>query len=133
MFLNRFIKNKEKAKRFAHIIAGVTILLHSLSHYQNNDPTYKLFFFAGLIFLTIAIFHPIIEKKAPWIDGVFFAIEGLLSLFVAYEFFHLGKKAIPFVYLLVGISQVFLAFIFSFKGIKQHKKLSSKENMSADL
>ena len=57
----------------------------------------------------------------PWSDGVFFAIEGILSLVVAYEFFHDGKKAIPIIYLVVGIVQFFLTIKFSKKGMNQHK------------
>ena len=30
------------------------------------------FSIAGLVFISVALFHPVIEKKAPWIDGVFF-------------------------------------------------------------
>jgi hypothetical protein len=114
-----FIKNREKAKRVAHIIAGLTILIHSFSHYEEGHSSYLLFLIAGILFLSIAILHPIIEKKAPWVDGVFFAIEGILSLYVSYEFFHLGKKALPIIYLLVGITQFILSFKFATK-TKQH-------------
>jgi hypothetical protein len=122
MIFKRLVKNREKAKRFAHIVAGFTILIHAYSHYEIGHHTYKLFLFAGLLFLTIAILHPVIEKIAPWIDGVFFAIEGILSLIVAFEFFHEGKKAIPFIYLIVGLFQILMAIKFSIKGIHQHKK-----------
>ena len=121
MFAKRLIKNKEKAKRLVHIIAGITILLHSYEYYDNADQTYKLFLFAGLLFLTIAVLHPLIEKKAPWIDGVFFAIEGVLYFVVSFQFFHEGKKAIPSIYLIVGIFQFYVAYRFSNKGIKNHK------------
>ncbi len=121
MIFKRLIKNREKAKRFAHIIAGLTILIHAYSHYEIGHQTYKLFLIAGIVFLTVAILHPIIEKKAPWIDGIFFAIEGILSIVIAYDFFHEGKKAIPFIYLAVGIVQLFLAIRFSIKGMNQHK------------
>ena len=110
------IKNREKAKRFAHIVAGLTILIHAFSHYETGHGTYVLFLIAGLVFLTVAILHPILEKKLPWIDGVFFAIEAILSLVISYEYFHLGKKAIPFIYLIVAIVQFGLAIRFSKKG-----------------
>ena len=121
MVFKKIIKNREKAKRFAHIIAGLTILIHSYSHYEIGHKTYLIFLIAAIIFLTVAILHPIIEKKAPWIDGVFFIIEGILSFIVAFEFFHEGKKSIPFIYLAVGCLQFFLAVRFSRKGINQHK------------
>lgn len=122
MFVKRLAKNREKTKRIVHIIAGLTILIHAYEYYDNANQTYKLFLFAGLLFLTIAVLHPLIEKKAPWIDGVFFAIEGVLYLVIAFEFFHEGKKAIPAIYLIVGIFYFYIAYRFSNKGIKNHKK-----------
>jgi len=62
---------------------------------------------AGFIFLIIASLHSLIEKKVPWVDGVFFLIEGALSIIVALDYFHLGKKALPFTYLLLGFFQFF--------------------------
>ena len=49
---------------------------------------------AGLLFLTIALLHSVIEKKAPWVDGVFFIIEGILPIIIAIDYFNLGKKAL---------------------------------------
>ncbi len=121
MILKHILKNREKRKRFAHIGAGIVILIHAYEKYESGHDTYKLFALAGVIFLSIAFFHPIIEKKAPWIDGVFFLIEGILSIIIAIDFFHLGKKALPITYLLLGLFQFFLAFRKSKKGIEQHK------------
>jgi hypothetical protein len=115
-------KNREKAKRFAHIGAGVVILIHAYEKYEGGHESYKLFVFAGLLFLAVAILHPMIEKRAPWIDGVFFLIEGVLSIIVAIDFFHLGKKALPATYLLLSIFQFFIAFRKSKKGIEHHNK-----------
>ena len=121
MILRYLIKNRDKRKRFAHIGAAVVIFIHSYEKYEGGHNTYKLFALAGLVFLLIAIFHPIIEKKVPWVDGVFFLIEGILSIIVAFDYFHLGKKALPITYLLLGIFQFFMAFRKSKKGIEHHK------------
>ncbi len=104
-----------------HILAGIVILIHAYEKYEGGHDTYIPFAIAGLVFLSIALFHPLIERKAPWIDGVFFAIEGILSLIVAFDFFHLGKKALPIAYLLLGIFQFFISFRKSKKGLVQHK------------
>lgn len=72
MLLINLFKNKDKRKRFAHIGAGIVILIHSYEKYEGEYDTYKFFALAGLIFLTFAFFHPTLEKKAPSIDGVFF-------------------------------------------------------------
>ncbi len=121
MTLQRLFKNRDKRKRFAHIGAGIVILLHSYEKYESGHDSYLLFLFAGIIFLTIALLHPIIEKKAPWVDGIFFIIEGILSIIVALDFFHLGKKALPLTYLFLAGFQFYMAFKKSKKGIDVHK------------
>ena len=119
--MRHLFKNRDKRKRFAHIGAGIVILIHSYEKYEGGHDTYKLFALAGLVFLSIAIFHPLIEKKAPWIDGVFFLLEGILSIIVAFDYFYLGKKALPITYILLGIFQFFMAFRKSKKGIELHE------------
>jgi len=118
-----FFKNREKRKRIAHIGAGIVILIHAYEKFEGGHDTYKLFAFAGIIFLSIAIFHPIIEKKIPWVDGLFFFIEGVLSIVVALDYLHLGKKALPTTYILLGLFQFFMAFRKSKKGIEHHKSI----------
>ena len=122
MIIRHLFKNKDKRKRYAHIGAGVVILIHSYEKFEGGHDTYKLFAFAGLVFLSIAIFHPLIEKKAPWVDGMFFLIEGIISILVAFDYFHLGKKALPLTYMFLGLFQFFMAFRKSKKGIEEHKK-----------
>ena len=121
MILQRLIKNRDKRKRFAHIGAGIVILIHSYEKYESGHGSYILFGIAGLLFITIALFHPIIEKRVPWVDGVFFVIEGILSIIVALDYFHLGKKALPLTYLFLAIFQIYIAFKKSKKGTV-HKK-----------
>ena len=121
MILRHLIKNRDKRKRFAHIGAGVVILIHSYEKFEGGHDSFKLFALAGLLFLSIAFLHPVIEKKAPWVDGVFLLIEGVLSIIVAIDFFHLGKKALPIVYVFLGLLQFFMAFRKSKKGIEHHQ------------
>lgn len=97
------------------------ILIHAYEKYDSGHGSYLLFAIAGLVFLTIALLHQTIEKRAPWIDGVFFCIEGLLSIMVAVDFFHAGKKALPITYLLLAIFQFYMAFRKSKKSIEVHK------------
>lgn len=122
MLLRRFVKDKEKRRRIAHIVAGFIILVHAYEKYETGHGSYLFFLIAGLVFLSIAIFHSLIEKKAPWIDGVFFAIEGVLSLIVAYEHFHLGKKALPWTYVALAIFQFTIAFRRGRSGLRHHKQ-----------
>jgi uncharacterized membrane protein HdeD (DUF308 family) len=114
------IKNKEKRKRVAHFAAGVIILINSYENYETGHHSYKLFAIAALIVLLLALFHPALEKKFPWIDGVFFIIEGILSIVVAIDLFSYGKKALPITYLLLGIFQFIMAFRKGKKRMEEH-------------
>lgn len=112
---------REKRRRVAHIISGFVILVHAYEKYESGHSSYLFFAPAGLVFLLIALFHPVIEKKLPWVDGLFFIIEGSLSVIVAWEFFHAGKKALPWCYVALALFQFFMAFRKSRKGIAKHK------------
>jgi hypothetical protein len=120
MILNRLIKNKEKAKRVAHISAGFVILLHAYEKYESGHGSCWFFGIFGVAFLLIAFFHHQLSLKFPWVDAVFFIIEAILSLIVAYEFFHVGKKALPITYLFLACFQFFMAYRLGKKGIEKH-------------
>lgn len=120
MSVREFFKNREKRRRIAHIIASCLIFFHAYERYEHGNDNYVFFIVGGVLFLLIALFHPIIEKKAPWIDGLFLTIEGLLSFVIAADFFHLGKKALPIAYICVGIFQILMAFRKGKKGIQKH-------------
>jgi uncharacterized membrane protein HdeD (DUF308 family) len=121
MIRRHLIKDKEKRKRASHIVAGATILFHSYENYGTGHHSYKLFALAGIIVLLLGLFHPVIERKLPWIDGLFFIIEGILSCVVAFDLYHFGKKALPTTYLLLGIFQFYMAFRKGKKGIEAHQ------------
>jgi DNA integrity scanning protein DisA with diadenylate cyclase activity len=121
MLLRHLIKNEDNRKRVAHIGAAVVILINSYENYESGKSIYKLFAIAGLLVLILALFHQTIEKKMSWIDGVFFVIEGILSLIVAFNYFHLGKKALPITFLFLALFQFYLAFRKGKKGTEIHK------------
>lgn len=114
------LKNKDLRQRLIHMVSGLIILIHAYEKYESVHASHVFFAIAGLLFLTIALLHPIIEKKVPWVDGVFFFIEGVLSLIVAYDFFHMGKKGLPYAYILAGLLQFFSAYRLGKKGIQNH-------------
>jgi hypothetical protein len=120
MILNRLIKNKEKARRVAHIAAGFVILIHAYEKYESGHGSFLFFGIFGVTFLAIAFFHHQLAQKFPWVDAVFFIIEAILSLIVAYEFFHVGKKALPVTYLFLACFQFFMAYRLGKKGIEKH-------------
>ena len=121
MSLDKLKEKRNKLKKFAHIFAGLVILIHSYERYESGHGTYLFFAFAGLIFITVALFHHQLQHKYPKIDYVFFMIEGLLSFIIAYEYFHVGKKIIPFMYLFAGSMQILSIYFFSVKLSKLNK------------
>lgn len=125
MLLKFLSKDPHKKRRFAHIGAGIVILIHAYEKYESGHGSPTLFAIAGIVFLLVAFFHPQLEKKAPWVDGVFFVIEGILSIAVAWNFFHMGKKALPITYLLLAIFQFVMAFRKGKKGIAHHEATTS--------
>lgn len=105
-----------------HVVPVIIILAHAYEQYDSGRNSYILFCIAGLLFLTIALLHPIIEKKLPWVDGIFFIIEGILPIIIAIDYFSEGKKALPIAYLFVALIQFSIAYIISRKSIESHHR-----------
>jgi hypothetical protein len=120
-FFTRMRERREKNKKYVHVISGVMTLFHAYERFDGGHSTWVYFLVAGLVFMSIAFFHEKLEHRYPWIDGVFLVIEASLSLVIAYEFFHMGKKALPYTYLFVAAFQLFMAFYRSKKAIAKHK------------
>jgi hypothetical protein len=106
-------QRKEKLKKFAHILAGVIIFLHAYEKHESGHSSYIYFVIAGVIFFSLALFHHQLKSKVPWIDNCFFAIEATLSLIIAYDYFHMGKTGLPFMYLFAGLFQLCAIYFFS--------------------
>lgn len=120
-FFSKLGEKRNKLRKFAHIVAGVVILIHSYERYENGHSTYLFFALAGLLFLSVAILHHQLQHKYPKIDFIFFMIEGVLSFIVAFEYISAGKKFLPFAYFIAGLLQFFSIYFFS-------KKLSRTKN-----
>lgn len=111
---------KEKLKRIPHILAGIIILLHGYEKLDEGHGPYLFYFFAGTIFLSIAIFHHKLSHRFAYVDTIFFIIEGILSFIVAAEYFEAGKSGLPWAYLVAGVMQLSAIFLFIRKTKKQH-------------
>jgi TRAP-type uncharacterized transport system fused permease subunit len=108
---------KEKRQRLGHILAGIIILIHAYEHYEKGESiTFHLI--AGIVFLLVAFFHHPLSKRAKWVDGLFYFIEALVFFYTSYEYFHHGKKALPFAYLLAGIGYVVATVLISRKKMR---------------
>ena len=106
-------KRKEKLEKASHILASVIILSHAFEKYESGHQSYIYFAVAGVIFLSLAIFHHRLKLKFPWIDSCFFVIEAILSLIIAYDYFHMGKVGVPVVYVIAGLLQLCAVYFFS--------------------
>jgi intracellular septation protein A len=126
MSLKEYLPAKEKRRRFAHITASFIIFFHAYERFEHGKNSFKFFVIAGIIFFLTAVFHPVIERRAPWIDGLFLVIEGILSFVMAADAFSLGKTALPVSYLLLGCFQIFMAFRKGKQGIRHHEKTYMK-------
>ena len=102
---------KNKLKKIAHFISGAVILLHGYERWETGHDTYPIFITAGILFLIVAIFHHKLSQRFRWIDGVFFMIESALSFVIAFEYFHVGKKALPFVWVMAGLLQMAMSVV----------------------
>jgi hypothetical protein len=119
-----FLKNIERRHKMIHMLGGLVILLHAYEKYSIGESTYIYFALFGLLFAVIALLHEKLAKNFPWIDGVFFGIEGLLSVVVAIDYFRMEKKALPYAYLIAAALQFFAAFKKSKRGIKRQQQHS---------
>ena len=111
-------KRREKLKRFGHFFSGMLILFHAFERHEHGHGTWSLFAIAGIIFLSVALFHTPLLRKWPWVDGLFFAIEAGLSFTIMGEFIQAGKKGLPFMYLIAGAFQLFAAYWAARKSIR---------------
>lgn len=106
-------EKREKIKRAAHILAAMVILLHAFHKHEEHHSTYIWFLIFGLLFLGLAIFHHTLKSKYPWIDTLFFGIEGVLSLIISLENFDANKIALGSTYLFAASLQLVSIWIFS--------------------
>jgi len=112
--------NRERKEKIGHILAAFIILVHAFEKYDLQESSWPFFAIAGIIFLCIAIMHHRIAKVFPYVDGVFFIIEALLYAIIAAEYFHKGKKALPWCYVFTAVAYVIAAFIKGKKGKAKH-------------
>lgn len=117
-----FKRNPEKKEMLAHIIAGVIILVHAYEKFDLQESSYIFFLIAGIIFLCVAVFHHRLAHRFFYIDGIFFLIEASLYAIIAADYFHEGKKALPWCYVLVTIGYCFVAVIKAKKGKEKYLK-----------
>jgi len=104
-------ERKERMKRVAHLFSGLLILVHGLDRFDGGRFLWPVFVGAGTVIILLAAFHGSLATKWPGIDAVFFLIEALLSITIMVEFMDMGKRGLPYMYLLAGIAQVYAACI----------------------
>jgi hypothetical protein len=128
MFLSKIKKIKKKAEKLTHFISSLMVLITALDKYESGNSTYIYFAIAGIVFLLVAIYHSKIVNNFTWVDNIFIFLEGSISLLIAFDYFQIGKKALPFAYLFAGIMQFIVGF-FKIKKILSSNKIEN-ENAS---
>lgn len=114
-------KNKsEKKQKLAHILAGVLILVHAYEKFDKHEPAYLFFVVAGVIFLSVALLHHKLIHHFHYIDGVFFLIEAALYGVIATEYFHEGKKGLPWCYVFCVVAYTVAAIVVARAGKKKY-------------
>jgi hypothetical protein len=111
------LERREKRRRIGHIIVGFVLLIHAYEHYEKGEAPW-VHLIAGIVFLSIAVFHHPLSKRFKWIDGVFYLIEAIAIFYTAYGYFHHGKKALPVAYLAAGVGYMIAAIIVSKKKMR---------------
>ena len=104
-----------------HLLAGVIILVHAYEKYEMHEHSYVFFLVAGLVFLTIALVHHRLVKYFPYVDGVFFVREAIGYAVIAADYFHLGKKGLPWAYIFASFAYLVAAYIKGKKGKATHR------------
>lgn len=118
---NKKAKIKSRLKRLTHPIAGMILLLHAYASYDSGHSSWFYFAIAGIIFISVAIFHHALEARFRFVDNVFFVLEAIASFVIAYEYLHLHKKGLMSVYILAGLLQLLGIFIYSRNRLKSAK------------
>lgn len=104
-------EKKEKIQLAAHILAGFIILIHAYEKYDLHESSYIIFVVLGIIFLCIALLHHRLAKWSHFVDSIFLIIEAICLSVIAGDFFHEGKKALPYCYVFAALMYVVVAFI----------------------
>jgi len=111
---------RERKEKIGHVLAAIIILVHALEKHELHEDSWLFFAISGIVFLGVAIMHHRIAKVFPYVDGVFFIIEAMLYAIIAAEYFHKGKKALPWCYVFATIAYTVSAFIRAKKGKAKH-------------
>jgi hypothetical protein len=102
---------KHRLQRMAHLFSGLLILFHGYERLAHGHTTGWVFALAGLIFLSVAVFHDRLRRRWPQVDMIFFVIEATLSFVIMGEYMLAGKRGLPVMYLIAGIAQLVAAVI----------------------
>lgn len=114
-------KRKALKQKLGHILAAMIILVHAWEKYELHEQSWVFFAIAGIVFLAVALLHHRIAKVFTYVDGVFFLIEAALYMLIAIEYFHLGKKALPWAYVFATVCYCAAAVIKGKKGSRVHR------------
>ena len=112
----QLIKSKEARERlqtFGHIIAGVVVLLHGATEFEEYQVAFGIFYILfGIAFISLALMHRRLEHRFPDISTYFFFIEGLILFLTAFKYIHEHKQYLQYAYFLSGIIYFVVGYLF---------------------
>jgi hypothetical protein len=112
---------KENFYKLAHYISGFVVILHGINEIDRWHGSPWFYFITGFLMLLVAVFHHRVEKFLKNGEGVIFLLEGAVQLFIAFHYFEVGKKALPFAHLLATMLYFYVG-IMKLKGETPFRK-----------
>lgn len=100
---------KERLQRIGHVLAGIVILLHGYTAFEDHHQSWWVFILLGTCFIAVALFHHRIKQRYKAVDGLLFMIEGISLAIIANDYHHAGKQYLPVVYALCAGTYVCLS------------------------
>lgn len=122
---------KAIVKQFAHLIAGLLILVHGFQAFENRNAKLSIIFLVlALLIIIIAGIHLWLEKQIKKIGAVFFMLEALALYYSAWQYKVDGNKLMLVISVLVASLYVWYAiYIFSSRS-RKHRKRKSRSSHS---
>jgi hypothetical protein len=104
------MKTISRRKQLAPLIAGaIVFLLAAIGAYQGGDKLFLLIYSAIFAINVAAI--KFVERLPVETNLIVSLANGLLCFYQAYYLFQIGKKGLPYAYLIAGIGFMIAAYV----------------------
>jgi hypothetical protein len=108
-----------KKHSIAHLISGIVVILHGIADLEVHHGKPLFYFLMGILMIFVGVKNDAVAKFSKTLANSFYFIEAIVIFFIAFHFFELGKKFIPWIYTISGV-------LYFYVGIKNLKKKTTK-------